>query len=128
MLLVKPKTGVSTKQAYDLLDMKTCDHPDIERLRKALEKGEDIHGLLGNSLEQPALLLNKDIEAIISKLRSYNIGDVLMSGSGSTVFCISEDKDEIRYLYEQMKASKYFVRFTSTMGYNYDDIKGEGNE
>lgn len=116
VLLVKPKTGVSTKQAYELLDMNICDHPDIERLKKALENGDSIHGLLGNSLEQPALILNEEIDRVIRKLRSYNIGDVLMSGSGSTVFCISEDKDEIRYLYEQFRSSRYFVRFTSTMG------------
>ena len=126
VLLVKPKTGVSTKQAYEMLDMEKCDHPDIDRLKKALENGEDIHGLLGNSLEQPALILNEDIDRIIKKLRSYEIGDVLMSGSGSTVFCISDDKEEIQYLYEQFRSSRYFVRFTSTMGYNDGDIKRRG--
>ncbi len=126
VLLVKPKTGVSTRQAYELLDMEKCDHPDIERLKHALENGEDISGLLGNSLEQPALLLNEEIERIIGKLRSFRIGDVLMSGSGSTVFCISEDKEKIQYLYEQFRSSRYFVRFTSTMGYNDDEIKRRG--
>ena len=63
---------------------------------------------------------------IISRLLSYGIGDVLMSGSGSTVFCISEDEGEIRYLYDQMRSSRYFVRFTSTMGYNDDEIKRRG--
>ncbi|MBP5280616.1 MAG: 4-(cytidine 5'-diphospho)-2-C-methyl-D-erythritol kinase, partial [Erysipelotrichaceae bacterium] len=126
VLLVKPKTGVSTKQAYELLDMDKCDHPDINRLRNALENGDDIHGLLGNSLEQPAMLLNQEIEKIINRLRSYDIGDVLMSGSGSTVFCISEDRKQIQYLYEQFRSSRYFVRFTNTMGYNDDDIKRRG--
>ena len=126
VLLVKPKTGVSTKQAYELLDMDKCDHPDINRLRNALENGDDIHGLLGNSLEQPAMLLNQEIEKIINRLRSYDIGDVLMSGSGSTVFCISEDRMQIQYLYEQFRSSRYFVRFTNTMGYNDDDIKRRG--
>ena len=123
VLLVKPKTGVSTKAAYELLDMNKCDHPDIERLKKALENGDDIHGLLGNSLEQPALLLNEEIDTTIKKLRSYEIGDVLMSGSGSTVFCISENEEEIHYLYQQLRSSRYFVRFTKTMSYNDDEIK-----
>ena len=126
VLLVKPKTGVSTRQAYEQLDMNICDHPDIERLKKALENGDDIHGLLGNSLEQPALILNQDIARIIEKLKSYEIGDVLMSGSGSTVFCISEDREKIQYLYEQFRSSRYFVRFTNTMGYNDVEIKRRG--
>lgn len=126
VLLVKPKSGVSTRAAYEMLDMDKCDHPDIERLRKALESGDDIHGLLGNSLEQPALLLNEEIDTIIKKLKSYMIGDVLMSGSGSTVFCISEDEQQIRYLYQQFKSSRYFVRFTRTMSYNDDEIKRRG--
>ena len=126
VLLVKPKSGVSTKQAYELLDMEKCDHPDIEKLRNALRNGDSIHGLLGNSLEQPAKLLNEDIDTIINRLRSYGIGEVLMSGSGSTVFCISEDEAEIRYLYDQMRSSRYFIRFTSTMGYNDDEIKRRG--
>ena len=124
VLLVKPKTGVSTKQAYELLDMDKCEHPDIDRLKYALENGDDITGLLGNSLQQPALILNNDIEKIINKLKSYNLGEVLMSGSGSCVFCISEDKEKIQYLYNELRASRYYVRFTSTLGYNNDDKRG----
>ena len=118
VLLAKPRTGVSTKEAYENLNMDICNHPDIDRLKIALENGESIHNLLGNSLQQPALILNSEIRTLIDRLTSYEIGDVLMSGSGSTVFCISENEDEILYLYKQFISSEYFVRFTSTLGYN----------
>ena len=100
VLLVKPRKGVSTKEAYERLDMESCDHPDITALKEALLKGSDIRGLLGNSLEQPALLMNKDIVSIKQMLKEAGAENVLMSGSGSTVFCIDEDPDEIRAIFE----------------------------
>ena len=118
VLLVKPRSGVSTKAAYEILDMEKCDHPDIEKLKNALINGDDIKGLLGNSLEQSALILNDEIREAKRKLSSYGIGEVLMSGSGSTVFSIAEDKASILYLYEQMKKEKYYVRFSETLNQN----------
>ena len=118
VLLVKPRSGVSTKAAYEILDMEKCDHPDIEKLKNALINGDDIKGLLGNLLEQSALILNDEIREAKRKLSSYGIGEVLMSGSGSTVFSIAEDKASILYLYEQMKKEKYYVRFSETLNQN----------
>ena len=115
VLLIKPKNGVSTKQAYDLLDMDKCDHPDIDRIRDLLIEGGDFTGLLSNSLEQPAMLLNRDIEIIKNDLYEAGAVNVLMSGSGSTVFCIDEDKALIKKLYDRYKNSKYYVRFTQTL-------------
>ncbi len=115
ILLAKPRSGVSTKEAYETLDMSSCDHPDILKLKKALENGKSIKGLLGNSLEQPALILNDDIRRVKQKLLSYQTGEVLMSGSGSTVFCISENEREIFKIYEDMKGHDVYLRFTKTL-------------
>ena len=115
ILLVKPKMGVSTKQAYDLLDMSICDHPDIDKLKEVLKNGEDISGLLGNSLEQPAMALNPDIAKIKKDLIDAGGRHVLMSGSGSTVFCIDEDKQLINSLYQRFKNSVYYVRFSNLL-------------
>lgn len=115
ILLVKPWSGVSTKQAYQLLDLNRCDHPDILKLKEALIKGDSIDGLLGNSLEQPAFLLNRDIVKAKEKLKAAGARNVLMSGSGSTVFCIDEDRNEIRRIEKEMKDSGYYLRFTRTL-------------
>lgn len=115
VLIVKPKLGVSTKYAYQNLDMNTCDHPNIGALKQALEKGESIDGLLGNSLEQPALRLNEDIEKIKNELIANGAKNVLMSGSGSSVFVISEDFNEINKLAEIIKKNPYYVRITKTI-------------
>ena len=115
VLLVKPFKGVSTKQAYDNLNMDICDHPNIDILKKSLEEGTCIDGLMSNSLEQPSLLLNKDVKIIKDLLIDNGCKNVLMSGSGSCVFAISEDEEEIKRLNEQVKNSKYFTRLTSTL-------------
>lgn len=117
VLLIKPWSGVSTKEAYELLNMDICDHPDIDKLKSALINGDNITGLLGNSLEQPALLLNKDIAEIKDKLYSLGAKDVLMSGSGSCVFAISENYDEIVRLYDGIDNQHYFRRLTKTKAY-----------
>lgn len=115
VLLVKPFKGVSTKQAYDNLNMDICDHPNIDILKKSLEEGTCIDGLMSNSLEKPSLLLNKDVKIIKDLLIDNGCKNVLMSGSGSCVFAISEDEEEIKRLNEQVKNSKYFTRLTSTL-------------
>lgn len=115
VLLVKPHRGVSTKDAYNSLDMDACDHPDIDTLKEALEKGHSIDGLLGNSLEQPSLLLNEDVKIIKDLLSDGGARNVLMSGSGSTVFAISEDEEEIKRLNELVKDERYFTRLTKTL-------------
>ena len=112
VLLVKPRFGVSTKDAYEKLDMNICDHPNIDVLKDALINGEDIRGLLSNSLEQPSLLLNKEIAVIKNKLNNLNADNVLMSGSGSTVFALSENKNQIDELYKCLRNDSYFLRYT----------------
>ena len=115
ILLVKPWSGVSTKQAYELLDLDKCDHPDIMKLKETLINGNSIDGLLGNSLEQPAFQLNSEIVKVKEQLKAAGACNVLMSGSGSTVFCIDEDREEIRKIAQQMKDSGYYLRFTRTL-------------
>jgi len=114
VLLVKPRYGVSTKEAYDTLNMNTCDHPDVDKLRMALINGDDIKGLLGNSLQEPACILNTSINRIRNKLLDLGASNVLMSGSGSTVFAISENFEEIEKLTEIMRNEPYYIRLTKT--------------
>ncbi len=115
VLLVKPRMGVSTVEAYESLNMDICDHPDIDALRLALTDGDSIEGKLGNSLEQPALKLNREVAVIKNRLGELGAKNVLMSGSGSTVFAISEDKQEIADLHDKMSRLGYFTRLTRTL-------------
>lgn len=112
VLLVKPSRGISTKEAYGSLDLSLCDHPDVEKLKERLINGEDFFDLLGNSLEEPSLRLCRAIRKVKEELLALGANCPLMSGSGSTVFVISKDREEILYLYHKMNKGHYFVRYT----------------
>ena len=111
-LLVKPRAGVSTKQAYTNLNLDICDHPDVYKLKEALINGDDISNLLGNSLEEPALRLCPEIKEVMDNLRNEGAKIIRMSGSGSTVYTLSESEEEIMNLYKKMKNYHYLLRFS----------------
>lgn len=111
-LIAKPRKGVSTKAAYETLDLNKCDHPDVLSLKKALEEGKEINNYLGNSLEEPAFKLCPSIKELIDILKQEGGENIRMSGSGSAVFSISKDKEKIMMLYENMKKYHYLIRFS----------------
>lgn len=111
ILICKPSMGVSTKKAYETLDLNTCDHPNIALIQKGLQEGEDVRFLLGNSLQQPSIKLVPQIASIKNQLLENGAEFALMSGSGSAVFTYSEDKYKIQRLYETFKDKHYFCRY-----------------
>ena len=115
VLLVKPSAGVSTKESYETLDLSLCDHPDVPKLKKVLEEGGDPFPYMGNSLEQPAKILCPEVERVKDLLKSKGASFALMSGSGSTVFTMSKDRQMIQKLYEDMKKCGLFTRFTKLL-------------
>lgn len=117
VLLVKPAQGVSTGKAFQNLDFTTCVHPDTQACKKALERGDrsSFYQHSGNTLEQSAFQMVPMIKQIKERLQELGFAFVLMSGSGSTVFAISENKDVLQRGYQEMKAKYPFVEITSTL-------------
>lgn len=114
ILLVKPKRGVSTKEAFELSDQTEPEHPDCRKMGKALIEGnyQGIVDALGNSLEGAALQLVPEIRQVKEALSLLGFDGVLMSGSGSTVFGITKDEALVDKTMELMRARKLFVRKT----------------
>jgi len=112
ILLVKPKSGVSTKEAFDNLDLNICDHPDINLVKEKLEKGyySAMIDLLGNSLEQPSLHICPEIAALKQEILDFGFDVALMSGSGSTVFGLTQNPRLINEANNYFFDSGYFVR------------------
>ena len=114
ILLVKPKRGVSTKEAFELSDQTEPEHPDCRKMGRALIEGnyQGIVDALGNSLEGAALQLVPEIRQVKEALSLLGFDGVLMSGSGSTVFGITKDEALVDKTMELMRARKLFVRKT----------------
>lgn len=111
ILLVKPKRGVSTKLAFQKLNVQACDHPNCRQMRYAMEQGDDqtmIH-CLGNSLEASSFQLVPEIQEIKNQLLVLGFDGALMSGSGSCVFALTKDPMILQKGYEEMRKTYPFV-------------------
>ena len=114
ILLVKPKRGVSTKEAFELSDQTEPEHPDCRKMGRALIEGnyQGIVDALGNSLEGAALQLVPEIRQVKEALSLLGFDGVLMSGRGSTVFGVTKDEAPVDKTMELMRDRKLFVRKT----------------
>ena len=93
-VIVKPEGGVSTPQAYRLLDSAPqLFHPDADGMCRALQSG-DLSGVMscvGNSFEQPLSLPHT--ADIRRRLTDGGAQASALSGSGSAVFGLFKDAD-----------------------------------
>ncbi len=115
VLLIKPNQGVSTKLAFESLDFDTTQHPDLDKIEYALlhEQSEVLKTELANTLEQSAFKLVPEIAKIKNHLLAMKFDYVLMSGSGSTVFALTDDEKILQAAMDLYDACGIFVCKTS---------------
>lgn len=73
LFVIKPKSGNSTQKVFENLKDETMDHPNINKVERAMKDGnsELLSKHVTNSLLKSACELNKDIEPIIEKLKKF---------------------------------------------------------
>ena len=115
LLLIKPRKGVSTAEAFHIVDEQEGIHPDCKAMQEALESNDydGIISSLGNSMENAAMTLVPEIRKAKKDLLDLGFDGVLMSGSGSTVFGITKDVELLDRSIDILKKKKYFVRKTT---------------
>jgi 4-diphosphocytidyl-2-C-methyl-D-erythritol kinase len=104
--LVKPAYGLSTGSIFKALDYDALSTVDPDDLLSAFqEKGTD-HDLWINDLEQPAFEVEPNLGELKASLESADFGfkSVLMSGSGSTIYCLGEPKGGEKSFKDAIKA------------------------
>ena len=101
VLLVKPIEGCSTGEIFNLADsypsLKQCD---IQKVKEAFIKDDldAIEEFMSNSLQEPAVSVVPEIQNIIDDFKANGLRCVMMSGSGSTVFALSKNKNDFKKL------------------------------
>lgn len=118
VLLVKPKKGISTEEAYKRYDLYSeKEHANIDELVLALKNGNDkaISKNLINSLEKPAIEAIEEINMIKQKLMDDGFDKVMMSGSGSSVFALSTSLKDIQKEALKFDLKKYYVKVTNIL-------------
>jgi len=116
VLLVKPKAGISTKESFSVCDRKPYKQVDIDKVEQALREGDDdlLEQSIGNSLLDAAVELVPEVQEIIDYLKGRGLKLVSMSGSGSTVFALSRDKNELKRIIPDIE-DKWFVELTKVL-------------
>lgn len=109
ILIAKPNTGLSTKKVYETLDIENLNksgfrHREVKEMVSVIESDKDektkikeIADSLNNILELPSIKLLPFIEDIKKTMMDNNCLGCLMSGSGTAVFGIFDnDEDMLR--------------------------------
>ena len=102
-VLAKPKKGVSTAEAYKKYHETQNDKINVDAVIAALEKG-DIGSFAkntGNVLQKAALLITNEVAEVLSLLADADHS--MMTGSGSCVFGMYENKNAAEAAFERIQ-------------------------
>ena len=117
LLLVKPKKGVSTKKAFESLQLDAVKHMDCRKMKQAIidQNYEQVIANMQNTLELPSTLMVPEIKTIKEEMMALGFDGALMSGSGSCVFGLTQDPELLDKGYEYFKGKYFFVRKTKIL-------------
>lgn len=98
VLVGKPGVTVSTKMAYETLNLKNIlSHPDIDGMIRDIQKG-DLYGMvskMGNVFEPGIIGKYPVIQEIKDLMEEHGALKAMMSGSGPTVFGIFDSAEKM---------------------------------
>jgi len=105
IVLAKPDLGVSTKTVFQKVVVEKLTHPNTNEIINALMDGDFLRlsNNLGNSLESVTLALYPEVGQLINKMKQVGSSNVLMSGSGPTVYSLVEQESKAQRLYNGLR-------------------------
>lgn len=107
IVIVRPPRGASTPEVYRLYDLKNdCKHPDTASCIEALEDN-DLKCFISkaaNVLEPVTTELVPAIRDIKNRVLDSGAIGAQMTGSGTAVFGIFDDRDKARHCYGRFKS------------------------
>lgn len=107
-VIAKPRQSVSTKWVYEHLDFTNKPkNLNIDKLVEAIQS-EDLKSMyenMGNVLENATIPICPDVKLYKDKFIELGSGLSMMSGSGSAVFGMFEDKTAARWAYDKFLES-----------------------
>ncbi|KMK74481.1 4-(cytidine 5'-diphospho)-2-C-methyl-D-erythritol kinase [Alkalihalobacillus pseudalcaliphilus] len=105
VILAKPPIGVSTADIYNRLKLDDVEHPDTEKMIRAIEEQDfqQICAGLHNTLENVTLQLYPEVRKIKEQMLKFGCDGVLMSGSGPTVFGLVQKESRLNRVYNGLK-------------------------
>ncbi len=107
--LVKPEAGLSTPAVFRALGLQPGDEfdgPDPDALLKQFQSDVASATYL-NDLEPPAYQVMPRLQELRDQLKTYGFPAVMMSGSGSTIFCVGEPSAEARDTWQEAVRTEF---------------------
>ena len=117
VLIVKPHIGLNTKEVYNQYDIVGSNSKaDISKLIELLSIGEDnLAPYMGNELEKAAITLLPEIEKLKNLLMDDGFKNVMMSGSGSSVFIVSTNHKALEKEFKKLEKLGYQTHLTKIL-------------
>lgn len=118
ILILSPKKGLSTKEVYIKYDeVGASPSSNIEGLIEALATDNEklMHESLGNQLEKAAIEIYPELVQIKQSMENEGLKPSMMTGSGSTLFYISNNLKLMRKAYTTLKEKGFNVVLTKTI-------------
>jgi len=117
MVLVQPRKGVSTKKAFEGLDIPNLVHPNIDHIKESLmnNKYDQFIDSIDNSLEKKAISLVPEIKRLKELLLDLGCDRSMMTGSGSVVMGFSQSEVVIDNCIKTLRKQARFVRKTKIL-------------
>ncbi len=115
-LIVKPILGLSTAEVFEKCDEFKLETCNIDNVIKALAEGDDdlLAESMGNALQPVAISMLPSIQTIIDLLHEKGLKIVQLSGSGSSVFALSQDRKLLLSIAKELEKD-YTVELTKVM-------------
>jgi 4-diphosphocytidyl-2-C-methyl-D-erythritol kinase len=107
--LVKPSFGLSTPKVFKAFDLASVSSVDPERLLETFSEKGVAHTSWVNDLERPAFVVSPELHRLKAFLASeeWGFNSVLMSGSGSTIFCLGEPRGGLGALTDRARSNGF---------------------
>lgn len=121
VLLVDTKTGNSTKEVFDKSDTMELISGDVEAVKNAFINKDlkKIGESCFNSLYKPASELNPEITKLKELLDGYGFDCVSMTGSGSCMFCLSNNLKLLKKAEKELFFKGYLTEITKVLPNNH---------
>lgn len=105
VVLAKPSSGVSTQTVYQQLDLDQVKHPDTTGMIEAIETNNyrKMTDKIGNALELVTLANYPEVQKIKELMVASGADAVLMSGSGPTVFSLTQQESRANRIYNSLR-------------------------
>lgn len=106
ILLAKPRVSVSTRLIYSSLDYRSIKRrPETERMVAAIKAKDlsEVSSLLYNVLQPVTFSLYPEVEALHRQMQDYGVSNLVMSGSGPTLYTLSSRESSLNKAYNALR-------------------------